>query len=114
MSFNLPTVFSKKIENPRKYELLLNKLAGAGYDSPDKLRINPEKVIKVIEELVGTGADEKSKHKKRYYVSAILWVMTDEYVKTANPYYKYYQTILPAKNDKTGADWEPRKTYTPE
>jgi hypothetical protein len=40
--------------------------------------------------------------------------MTDKYVKTANPYYKYYQTILPAKNDKTGADWEPRKTYTPE
>lgn len=114
MSFNLPTVFSKQIENPRKYELLLNKLAGAGYDSPGKLRIHSKRVIKAIEELVGAGTDEKSKHKKRYYVSAILWVMTTKYVKTANPYYKYYQTILPAKNDTTGADWEPRKNYTPE
>jgi hypothetical protein len=113
MSFQLPDTFSKTIENPRKYELLLNKLALAGFDTRMKLVLKPKKVIQTIEELVGAGDDEKTKHKKRYFLSAILWVMTPAYREKANPYHTYWQRVMPSTNDATGEPWVKRSAYTP-
>lgn len=108
MSFNLPTEFSKEILNPRKYTILLDRLAVAGYDTPGKLRIYAKRVIKTIETLTGNDSDEKTKQKKRYYLSAIFWVMTPSYNTKKNPYYKYYQTVLPSKNNLTDEAWVPK------
>ena len=113
MSFQLPETFSKTIQNPRKYELLLNKLALAGFDTRMKLVLKHKQVIQTIEELVGAGDDDKTKHKKRYFLSAILWVMTPAYRNKANPYHTYWQRVMPSINDATGERWVKRSAYAP-
>jgi hypothetical protein len=122
MSFNLPKSFSKEVgaATQRKYESLLNKLALAGYDTRMKLVLKPKKVIQTIEELVGAGDDdddtsiEKAKHKKRYFLSAIFWVMTPTYKDKSNAYHTYWQSVIPSKVIATGDAWVKRSAYNPE
>ena len=108
--FQLPAEFSKTILNPKKYIALLNTLAVEGFDTPGKLRVSAKRVIKKIDELV-EGDSLAARHKKRYYVSAILWVQKPSYRAIKNHYYTYYQTILPLKNNINDQEWKPRSSY---
>ena len=112
MSFDLPATFSKVIENPRKYELLLNKLAEDGFSNRTALMNKPQEVIAAINVRV-PGTDEKSKHKKRYFLSAINWVLPKGYVARKNPYWKFWQTVIPDKNIATEEAWVPKSQYVP-
>jgi hypothetical protein len=115
MSFKLPKSFSREVgtATQRKYELLLNKLAIAGFDTRLKLKLSHKRVIQTIEELVGTDTDEKTKHKKRYFLSAIFWVMTPAYRNKPNAYHTYWQSVIPSVNDATGETWVKRSIYNP-
>jgi hypothetical protein len=119
MSFKLPKSFSKEVgaATQRKYESLLNKLALAGFDTRLKLKLSHKRVIQTIEELVGAGDDdtsiEKAKHKKRYFLSAIFWVMPPAYRDTPNAYHTYWQSVIPSVNDATGETWVKRSIYNP-
>jgi hypothetical protein len=113
MSFELPTTFSKVIENPRKYELLLNKLAEDGFGNRKALMNNTEAVIAAINARV-PGMDEKSKHKKRYFLSAINWVLPKGYVARKNPYWHFWQTVIPDKNLKNEEAWVKKSQYVPD
>ena len=109
MSFELPEVFA-----PRKNEMSpttakiykgrLNTLAKLGFgDTPDALKKNHKDVIK---HLKGLGDSTKI----RGILTAIFWVMPDEYRKSINPYYKYYQKVLP-KISGDGTKWVAKKDF---
>ena len=109
--FDLPTVKSKVIENPRKYELLLNKLAEDGFSNQAALLKNPAAVIAAIKARV-PGTEEKDKHKRRYYLSAINWVLPAAVVERKTAYWKYWQENMPEKNLATDEKWVPRSQFT--
>ena len=111
--FDLPTVKSKAIENPRKYELLLNKLAEDGFTNQDALLKDPAAVIAAIQARV-PGTEEKDKHKRRYYLSAINWVLPAAVVKRKTAYWKYWQKNMPEENLKTDKKWVPKSEYNPD
>jgi hypothetical protein len=111
--FDLPTVKSKVIENPRKYELLLNKLAEDGFTNQGALLKNPAAVIAAIKTRV-PGTEEKDKHKRRYYLSAINWVLPAAVVKRKTAYWKFWQENLPEKNLATDEKWVPRSQFNPD
>jgi hypothetical protein len=114
MAFTLPNTFSKKIKNPRPYIVCLNALAEAGYSTPADLRLkaNTKAIIETIKELTGNDDTDAVRNKRRYYISAILWVMTPAYRAKTNPYYQFYQECLPSS--RGGEAWVKRTDYTPE
>ena len=96
MSFELPTTFSKELSvNTRKIYLgYLNRLAEYGFDSVPLLTRYSRRVCNIIggEQ---PGEDEKSKWKRRVFVSAVFWVVSPKYRKKANPYSKLYDRSIP-------------------
>jgi hypothetical protein len=69
------------------------------YDNAEKLMKYSKQVIDVLKEV---WPNDKT---RRLALFSIFWILSDEdYIKTSNPYYEYYQTVLPAtKSD--GSAW---------
>jgi hypothetical protein len=76
------------------------------YDTAEKLMKYGKQVVEVLKEV---WPDDKT---RRLALFSIFWILSDEdYIKTSNPYYEYYQTVLPAtKTD--GSAWLKRADYT--
>jgi hypothetical protein len=76
-------------------------------DTPDELKKNHKTVIKYLKDM--NDGSENAKMRVRGMLTAIFWVMPEEYTKSHNPYYKFYQKVLPgAAGD---SKWVPRKDY---
>lgn len=95
MAFQLPDTFSKDLSpNTQKfYRSYLNKLADGGYNSVQALKRNSRSVCNLIKRLE-PGDDEKSKWKRRVFVSAVFWVVPYDR-KKPNPYSKLYDKSVP-------------------
>jgi hypothetical protein len=76
------------------------------YDTAEKLMKYGKQVVEVLKEV---WPDDKT---RRLALFSIFWILSDEdYIKTSNPYYEYYQTVLPAtKTD--GSAWLKKADYT--
>ena len=76
------------------------------YDTTEKLMHYSKQVIEVLKEV---WPDDKT---RRLALFSIFWILSDEdYIKTSNPYYEYYQTVLPAtKTD--GSVWLKKTDYS--
>jgi hypothetical protein len=116
MPFELPDEFA-----PRKTELSeatkkvykgrLNSLAKLGLASnAEELRKNHKEVLAHLKEM--NNGEEMSKVKVRGILTAILWPQPKDYREKKNPYYKYFQKVLPSKagDDK----WVPASKYVAE
>ena len=98
MPFAMPDEFSKELSDVsvKIYRGYLNKLAREGYDTPQSLIDSAEQVAKYIGEVAG-GSDDKSKHKRRIFVSAIFAVLPETYRTAPNPYQKLFEKSLQAE-----------------
>lgn len=103
MPFQMPDVLSKNlaVSTIKVYTTFLNRLAGAGYDTPDSLRDNAAAVAKWIGD-TEPGDDNGSRQKRRYFISAVFAVLPEAYRKTTNPYLKLSDASLPKGIMKDG------------
>lgn len=110
MPFTLPDTLKKELSptTQKIYKSKLNALAKAGYDTTDALMTNKKEVIETIKALV-PGDEAADRQKKRTFLSAIFWVLPD--IPKRNPYYTYYQKVLPTEVAGSDAAWKPRKKY---
>ena len=94
--FLLPETFSKSIapSTQKMYIGFLNRLAKAGFETPEDLRDKAEEVVTHISTLT-IGEDDDIRHTRRKFVSSVLWVMPEEYRKKENPYYLLNQASMP-------------------
>ena len=116
--FEMPTEFQKTVTDGTAavYKSKLNKLASYGFDNIEKLRRYQEAVIGMIKDFTGDGDDERARHARRYYLSAIFWVCPGLREKT-NKYHTYWQTCIPLKivgGPHDGEKWKKRKNYKPD
>jgi len=65
---------------------------------------------KVVEHIKDDDDSEKGRLRKRGILQAIFSVLDIEYRKKSNPYYKFYQTVLPLKTSE-GVDWKPKSLF---
>lgn len=89
MSFLLPDTFSKPdltTTTQKAYTRYLNKLADEGFNTPELLKTQAEEIVDTIFTLY-PGDDEKDRQHRRYFASAIYWVLPVEYRMKSNPYY---------------------------
>jgi len=103
--FEIPSETSKILsESSEKiYTRALNKLDGV--TTVEDLKKYPHEVVQIIRELY-PGTDEKSRHSRRVMVSAIFWVLPENYRLRPNPYQKLNLVSLPSHaND--GEKWDP-------
>jgi len=111
MPFELPATFQKDLTmSTRKvYKSKLNKLAQAGFSTVHDLDTKRRLVIQAIEELTNSGDGEKERNLRRYYLSAIFWVLPGARDKT-NAYYHFWQKrALPLKVMNSDDNWVKRK-----
>ena len=116
--FEMPTEFQKTVAagTAAVYKSKLNKLASYGFSTVEQLRRYQEAVIGMIKEFTGDGDDERARHARRYYLSAIFWVCPGLREKT-NKYHTYWQTCIPLKivgGPHDGEKWKKRKNYKPD
>jgi hypothetical protein len=112
MPFQLPDTFQKEIAptTQKVYKGKLNALAKEGFDTVDALKTKPKEVIAAIKKISGESEDEKARNLRRYFLSAIRWVVK---LPNKNPYYTYYQKCLPLKVLGTENNWVKKSKYTP-
>jgi len=104
----MPAEFSKELSDTsiKIYTSHLNKLAKAGYDTPQSLIDSAEQVVNYIWGISG-GSDDKSNRVRRVFASAIFWVLPKTYRTAPNPYQRLFDKSLPK-------DWsERRERHTP-
>jgi hypothetical protein len=77
--------------------------------TPDELKKNHKAVIKYLKAI--NNGTESGNMRVRGMLTAIFWVMPEKYRKSHNPYYKYYQTVLPGTVGGTDKAWVPRAEY---
>jgi hypothetical protein len=108
--FILPATFAKDIAltTQKVYKGKLNKLAKEGFDTVDKLKSDSKNVIATIKKLTGDDDTEKTRHNRRYYLSAIFWVKK---FPKRNAYYTFWQKCVPLKDISTNDDWLKKKDY---
>ena len=96
MPFQKPNAFSKDLaeSTDKVYTTYLNKIAAAGYDTPQSLVDSADAVAAFIAG-AEPGDDNQSRHKRRYYISAVFWVLPERYRKTPNPYSRLNEASLP-------------------
>ena len=113
MPFTLPETLTKELSpaTQKIYKSKLNALAKMGYDTAEALMANKKEVIESIKTLVPDD-DAAARQKKRTFLSAIFWCLPG--IPAKNPYYTYYQEVLPTSVAGTDAAWKPRKEYTGE
>lgn len=104
MPFTFPSEFQKEIapSTQKVYKTKLNRLAKEGFETVDSLKTNPKAVIEAIKTITGDDKTDKAQHARRYFISAIFWVIK---MPKKNPYYTYYQKCLPAVDSSTGEKW---------
>ena len=112
MPFQLPETFQKVITpaTQKIYKGKLNALAKEGFDTVDALKTKKKEVIAAIKKISGESDDEKARNLRRYFLSAISWVVK---LPAKNAYRTYYQKCLPLKVLGTDKDWVKRSEYTP-
>ena len=108
MPFTFPSEFQKEIapSTQKVYKTKLNRLAKEGFETTDSLKANPKAVIEAIKTITGEGMSDKDQHARRYFISAIFWVIK---MPKKNPYYTYYQRCLPGVDSSTGLKWVKKK-----
>lgn len=74
------------------YKTKLNKLAKAGFDTPQKLLENQNLVIAEIKRLV-PGDDAKARWEKRKFCSAIFYILDKHSLEEKKQYYDFFQTV---------------------
>lgn len=113
--FELPTEFAKTVSagTAAVYKSKLNKLDSYGFSTVEQLRRYPEAVIGIIKDLTGEEDDERSRHARRYYLSAIFWVSPGLKEKK-NKYHTYWQSCIPLKvvgGPHDGEKWKKKINY---
>lgn len=108
MPFMFPSEFQKDLAETTKkvYKAKLNRLAKEGFETTDSLKTNPKAVIEAIKTITGEDKTDKAQHARRYFLSAIFWVIK---MPKKNPYYTYYQRCLPGVDSSTGLKWVKKK-----
>jgi hypothetical protein len=108
--FELPAEFQKEIavSTQKVYKSKLNALAKHGYDTVEKIQSEQSKVIEVIKELTGDEQDEKSRHARRWFLSAVFWAVP---MPQKNSYHAYWQKNIPLTVNGTNNKWQKRKDY---
>ena len=113
MPFNLPDTFQKEIavSTQKVYKSKLNALAAHGFDTVEKIQTQGKQVIDVIKEMTGDTQDEKGRHARRYFLSAIFWAVPFPKV---NAYHTYWQKTTPLTvvgGPNVGKKWRKRKDF---
>jgi hypothetical protein len=109
--FTLPDTFRNKELSPatqKIYKSKLNALAKAGYDNVEALLAKKLQVIRAIKALV-PGDDAADRQNKRTFLSSIFWVLPESILPKKNPYYAYYQKVLPTAVAGSDAEWVAKK-----
>jgi hypothetical protein len=70
---------------------LLKDFAKRGYYNRQLLIDNPTKVLDIMVSLTTSTDVKQTRQKQRQYLSAIMYVMTEEYKKKPNDYYTFFQ-----------------------
>jgi hypothetical protein len=73
------------------YRHLLKDFAKRGYYNRQLLIDNSNKVLDIMVSLTTSTDVKQTRQKQRQYLSAIMYVMTEEYKKTPNAYYAFFQ-----------------------
>lgn len=97
MSFVLPETYSKPDLTPtthKVYVRYLNKLAVLGFTTTESLQSQARKIISEIKKM-HPGDDEKDRQHRRYFTSAIYYVLPYEYRQKSNPYYSLVKKSRP-------------------
>jgi hypothetical protein len=111
MPFQLPpTGFQKELSTTTQkiYQAKLNKLAAAGFDTPELLASKKAAVVKAIKEAAGEEDTAAARHTRRLFLSAIFAVIPPQASKRS-PYYQLYQKSLPAVEG-----WVRKTKYEPD
>ena len=105
----MPETLSKTIGDKahKAYIRRLNKLAGAGYDTPEKLLERPFKVTDTIKRLA-PGNDGEARQERRYYIAAVFYVLPEAYRQKNNPYYMLARQSRPI-DLVSGLPWDNNK-----
>lgn len=111
MPFELPATFQKDLAETTKktYKSKLNKLAEAGFLNVRDLDTKRRRVIQAIEDLTNGGDGEKERNERRYFLSAIFWVLPGAKDKK-NAYYNFWQKrAIPLKVMNSDDNWVKRR-----
>ena len=73
------------------YRHFLKEFAKRGYYNRQLLIDNPERVLDIMVSLTTSPSVKETRAKQRQYLSAIMYVMTEDYKKTPNAYYAFFQ-----------------------
>ena len=105
----MPETLSKTIgPKPHKqYVKRLDRLAGAGFDTPEKLLEKPFKVTDTIKRLA-PGDDGEARQERRYYIAAVFYVLPEAYRQKNNPYYMLVRQSRPI-DLPSGLPWDNNK-----
>jgi hypothetical protein len=90
------------------YKSRLNRLATAGYSTVDSLVNNQDDIIQIVKDSGGDSDPER--HKKRIFMSAIFYALSDLDNSHKKKYHAYFQTIYPSKN-VDGDPWKSKEQY---
>jgi hypothetical protein len=101
-----PETYSKNLAatTQKVYSGKLNTLARAGFDTVQSLLTDPNKVIEAIE-AASPGDTEANKTARRYFLSAIFWVLPADYKTKENPFHRYWEKNMPSTDVSTGLKW---------
>lgn len=104
--FQMPATTVKELAESthRVYVLRLNRLAVAGFETVDDLLKDPKGVLKAIDEYVGPEDTDASRQSRRYFLSAIFYVLPADYLAKKNPYYKAFQKAKQSYGKKLTKD----------
>ena len=118
--FQLPEIQSKMISlNTKKiYMSYLNRLAKINIDTPELILANQEIVVKLINDTI-SGVETNDKQKKRIWMSAILYAVSDKPDTQKKVLKKYFPTTFNFPEPgtkvtlKNGEDiiWKSREEY---
>jgi hypothetical protein len=105
----MPETVSKTISRTTHlaYVRRLNKLAGAGFDSSEKLLEKPTEAVSAIKKL-SPGSDNEARNERRYYISAVFYVLPKEYRESPNPFSKLNNVSRPV-DLPSGKKWDNNK-----
>lgn len=76
------------------YKTKLNHIASGGYSTVEELMDSAEEVVAVINTIAGDTDNDQSRQVKRLYLSAIFYILPEDYLKTNNPYYNAFKKAV--------------------